>query len=188
MHSTAPPKHQTWRGALLPAPKMTPWRCSRAWGPAWFQQPLLLPVLPTAILMAMLSPRVSAGVPGILRLLCHTRQLQQGTPPGWDIWDSPLPPLHQGQGTQTIHKICFFPFSKRLERPWRTHLSRRAEPRPGRGRWQEGWAGSSSWALPSGDSPAGDTRWPQSPGLRRAPCPAPPALPLQRVPAAVPAI
>lgn len=68
-----------------------------------------------------------------------------------------------------------FVFSPRFPRaavPRGTHLSRRAEPRPGR--WQEGSAGSSG-AFPSGASPAGATRWPQSRGPRRAPCPAPPA-------------
>lgn len=154
----------------------------------WLQQPLLLPVLP----MAMLSPRISAGVPGVLCLLHHTQQLQQGTPPGWDIWDFPLPSPSPGPGDNKRSTGLVF---SRFPRGWSipaaprcTHLSRSAEARPGRGRWQQGWAGSSSWALPSGDSPAGDTRWPQSPGLRRAPCPAPPALLLQRVPAAVPAI
>lgn len=164
---------------------MTPWRCSTAvspaWGPAWLHHPLLLPPLPIAIPTATPSPRASTGIPGVLRLLHHTQQLQQGTPPGRDISDSPLPPLHQGRGTQTIRMICFSRFpsaATRLEHHTPvagcTHLSRRDVPRPGWGRWQEGSAGS-SWALPSGDSPAGATRWPQSPGLRRAPCPAPPA-------------
>lgn len=105
---------KTRRGALLTAPKMTPWRCSTAvsptWGPAWLHRPLLLPPLPIAIPTATPSPRARAGIPGVLRLLHHTQQLQQGTPPGKDISDSPLPPLHRGRWTQTIRMICFSRF------------------------------------------------------------------------------
>lgn len=107
MHRTVPPKHQTWRGALLTAPKMTPWRCSTAvspaWGPAWLHHPLLLPPLPIAIPTAIPSPRVSAGIPGVLHLLHHTQRLQQGTHQG-GIFRTPLSLPFTREGTHKRSK------------------------------------------------------------------------------------
>lgn len=125
------------------------------------------------------SPRVSSGVPDVLPRGSYSRAPHQAGTFRTSLSPSP------GKGDTNHPEDWFFPFPKSCHRshPWCTHASRGDEPRPG---WQEGSAGS-CWALPCGDSPAGATRWPQSPGLRRAPCPAPPALPLQRVPAAVPA-